>query len=234
MGNHNQEARCLQADSDTRKSMLAGPRFEEVGFAHDSALEGIWIRTLGPPSAGTRSGPVQIAGSSPGSRIRLAAAVRQGARGLPRLPSDIARPVVPPQEIGAELIEPRTVDLTHHEVYFAAQYVDRLFDTRKPPCSCAVQRRSSKKHELCAKTQRNQDVAAAPHAAIQHYRHSFANRSLDRRQYVERGRSLVELASAMVGHNDPIAADLSGTQCISWIHNPFDDQRARERPPIVL
>ena len=40
MGNHNQEARCLQADSDTRKSMLAGPRSEEVGFAHDSALEG--------------------------------------------------------------------------------------------------------------------------------------------------------------------------------------------------
>jgi hypothetical protein len=37
--NHNQEARCLQADSDTRKSMLAGPRSEEVGFAHDSALE---------------------------------------------------------------------------------------------------------------------------------------------------------------------------------------------------
>ena len=32
--------RCLQADSDTRKSMLAGPRSEEVGFAHDSALEG--------------------------------------------------------------------------------------------------------------------------------------------------------------------------------------------------
>ena len=40
MGNHNQEARCLQADSDTRKSMLAGPRSEEVGFGHDSALEG--------------------------------------------------------------------------------------------------------------------------------------------------------------------------------------------------
>ena len=39
-GNHNQKARCLQADSDTRKSMLAGPRSEEVGFAHDSALEG--------------------------------------------------------------------------------------------------------------------------------------------------------------------------------------------------
>src|SRR5580704_17939619 len=38
-GNHNQKARCLQADSDTRKSMLAGPRAEEVGFAHDSALE---------------------------------------------------------------------------------------------------------------------------------------------------------------------------------------------------
>src|ERR1700731_4752836 len=89
------------------------------------------------------------------------------------------------------------------------------------------------KNTNCA-PQRNQDVAAAPHAAVQHYRHSFANRSLDRRQYVERGRSLVELASAMVGHNDPVAADLSGTQCISWIHNPFDDQRARERPPIVL
>ena len=29
-----------QADSDTRKSMLAGSRSEEVGFAHDSALEG--------------------------------------------------------------------------------------------------------------------------------------------------------------------------------------------------
>ena len=38
-GNHNQEA-CLQADGDIRKSMLAGPRSEEVGFAHDPALEG--------------------------------------------------------------------------------------------------------------------------------------------------------------------------------------------------
>jgi hypothetical protein len=37
---NNQKARCLQADSDTRNSMLAGPRSEEVGFAHDSALEG--------------------------------------------------------------------------------------------------------------------------------------------------------------------------------------------------
>jgi len=62
----------------------------------------------------------------------------------------------------------------------------------------------------------------------------FANRGLDRRQYVERGRRLVELTSAMVGNNDPVAADLSGTQCISRIRNPFDDQGARELPPIVL
>src|SRR5580704_18851478 len=49
MGNHNQEARCLQADSDTRKSMLAGPRSEEVGFGHDSALEGAGFEPSVPP-----------------------------------------------------------------------------------------------------------------------------------------------------------------------------------------
>jgi hypothetical protein len=49
MGNHNQEARCLQADSDTRKSMPASPRSEEVGFAHDSALEEAGFELSVPP-----------------------------------------------------------------------------------------------------------------------------------------------------------------------------------------
>jgi hypothetical protein len=34
------EAPLICSSSDARKSMQAGPRSEEVGFAHDSALEG--------------------------------------------------------------------------------------------------------------------------------------------------------------------------------------------------
>ena len=59
MGNHNQEARCLQADSDTRKSMLAGPRSEEVAFAHDSALEGA-VRCELVSAAGSDSAPYEF------------------------------------------------------------------------------------------------------------------------------------------------------------------------------
>src|ERR1700726_4255564 len=60
MGNHNQEARCLQADSDTRKSMLADPRSEEVAFAHDSALEEAGFEPSVPLYILTVSDPILV------------------------------------------------------------------------------------------------------------------------------------------------------------------------------
>ena len=64
----------------------------------------------------------------------------------------------------------------------------------EPAGDRAVERRPAEEHELRAEAQRDQDVGAAPHAAVEHHRHAVADRRLDRRQHVERGRRLVELA----------------------------------------
>src|SRR6266516_2482847 len=112
--------------------------------------------------------------------------------------SDVAGPVVAPQEVGAELTEARTADLAHHQVDLAAEDVDRLLDPGQPAGDRAVQGRPAEEAELRAEAERDQDVGAAPHTAVEHHRYAVANRRLDRRQRVERARRLVELASAMV------------------------------------
>src|SRR4051794_13683700 len=103
-----------------------------------------------------------------------------------------------PQEIGAELVEARAADLTHHEVDLGLEDVDRLFDPRQSERDRAIKRRTAKGDELCAETQRDQYIGAAPDAAVEHHRHSIADRRLDRRQGVKRGRRLIELPPAMV------------------------------------
>jgi hypothetical protein len=59
--------------NDTRKSMPAGPRSEEVGFAHDSALEG----TRFEPSVPRAGGSPGIEG---GRLWRLAQSASRGHR----------------------------------------------------------------------------------------------------------------------------------------------------------
>jgi hypothetical protein len=49
--------------NDTRKSMLAGPRSEEVGFAHDSALEGTGFE-LPVPGDSVRAEPISSQAAS--------------------------------------------------------------------------------------------------------------------------------------------------------------------------
>src|SRR6266436_4900327 len=57
-----------------------------------------------------------------------------------RKPSNIARPVVAPQEIGAELIEARAADLAHHQVDLVDEDVDRLFHAGKPAGGGTIER----------------------------------------------------------------------------------------------
>src|SRR5437763_15550387 len=92
--------------------------------------------------------------------------------------SAVALPVLGPQEIGAELIEARAADLAHHEVDLAAEDIDRLLDPGQPAGDRAVKRRPAEEAELRAEAPRDQDVGAAPDAAVEHHRHAVANRGL--------------------------------------------------------
>ena len=64
--------------NDTRKSMLAGPRSEEVGFAHDSALEGAEFEPSVPGHDQLNCGappcslPASDRGAGTGSVVQLA------------------------------------------------------------------------------------------------------------------------------------------------------------------
>src|SRR6266851_4315921 len=82
-------------------------------------------------------------------------------------PSDVARPVVAPQEVGAELIEARTADLAHDQVDLFDEDVDRPFDTGQPAGGGTVERRPAHEAEIGAKTQRDQDIGAAANAAVE-------------------------------------------------------------------
>src|SRR5262249_19815375 len=122
--------------------------------------------------------------------------------------SHISRPVVAPQKIGAELIEARAADLTHHEIDLADEDLDRLFDAGQSAGSGAIEGRGSNKAEIGAEAERDQDVGAAPHAAVEQQGEPVADHGSDRRQHVERTRCLVELAPAMIGDEDAVATDL--------------------------
>src|SRR5207237_7552824 len=70
-----------------------------------------------------------------------------------------------------------------------------------------------------------------PDAAVQHYRHPVADRRLYR---VEGRRRLVELAPAVVRRDDPLAAEFGGADRVARIHDPLDDQVAREQAAVFF
>src|SRR5260370_24198658 len=133
--------------------------------------------------------------------------------------SAVALPVVLPQEIGAELVEAGAADLAHHQVDLVDEDVDRLLDPGQPAGRGAVQGRPAEEAEIGAAAQRDQDVGAAPHAAVEQERQLVADRGLDRRQDVERARRLVELAAAMVRYQDAVAAPLHPPPPVLRVHN---------------
>src|SRR5580704_4508519 len=152
----------------------------------------------------------------------------------PWLSLPVARPIVGPQEIGAELVEARAADLAHHEVDLAAEDVDCLLDPGQPARHRAVKRRAAKEAEFRAEAARDQYVGTAPDAAVEHHRHAVADRGLDRRQHLERGRRLVELPPPMVRHDDPVAADLGGAHRVGRVQDALDDQGAREEAAVAF
>src|SRR5579884_4484961 len=133
--------------------------------------------------------------------------------------SAVALPVFLPQEIGTELVEAGAADLAHDQVDLAAEDVDRLLDAVETARDRAVQRRPAEEAEFRAEAHRDQDVGAAPHAAVEHDSQPVADRRDYRRQHVERGRGLVELARAVVRHDDAVAADLGTADRIGRAHD---------------
>src|SRR3954451_3855106 len=147
-------------------------------------------------------------------------AICRGGRGLA-----VALPVVGPQEIGAELVEARAPDLAHHEVDLASEDVDGFLDPGDATGSRAVKGRPAHEAEIGAEAERDQDVGAAAHAAVQKDRHFVAYRRLDLRQHVERARRLIELAPAVVGDEDAVATYVYGAQRVLRVHDAFDNER---------
>src|SRR3989442_1332957 len=88
--------------------------------------------------------------------------IRSNIAPSPGLRLPVARPVVGPQEIGAELTEARTADLAHHQIDLAAEDVDRLLDPGQSAGHRPVKRRPAKEAELRAEAPRDQDIGAAP------------------------------------------------------------------------
>src|SRR5436190_21882909 len=70
-------------------------------------------------------------------------------------------------------------------VDLALKNVDRLLDTGEAASRRAIQRRPSKETEIGAETQRDQDIGAAPHAAIEEQGQPVADRRADRREHIE-------------------------------------------------
>src|SRR5437763_11549880 len=77
--------------------------------------------------------------------------------------SAVARPVVGPQEIGAELIEARAADLAHYQIDLVDEDIDRLLDPGEPAGRGGIEGRAYEEAEIGAEPQRDQDVGAAPH-----------------------------------------------------------------------
>src|SRR5712691_6843579 len=98
-------------------------------------------------------------------------------------PSYVARPILPPQEIGAELVEARAADLAHHEIDLAAEDVDRLLDPGDATGGRTIERRPAHKAKAGAETKGDQDIGATPHAAVEHYGQPVADRLVNRRQH---------------------------------------------------
>src|SRR5579883_3043806 len=148
--------------------------------------------------------------------------------------SAVVLPVLAPQEIGSELIEARAADLAHDEIDLVLQDRDRLGGAGHAADDRAVQRRPAEKYEARPEAQRDQDVGVAAHAAVEHDGQPVAERGVNGRQDVERGRRLVELAAAMVRDDDAVDADLGGAQGVGRMHDAFDDQRAREQLAVAF
>src|SRR5260370_34000899 len=83
--------------------------------------------------------------------------------------SAVLRPVVGPQEIGAELAEARTADLPHHQIDLVDEDVDCLLDAGQSAGRGAVERRPPHETELGAEAKRDQDVSAPPDPAIEQH-----------------------------------------------------------------
>src|SRR5438552_9298105 len=79
----------------------------------------------------------------------------------------VALPIVLPQEVGAELTEARAADLAHHQVDLVDENVDRLLDAGQPAGGGPVERRPPHEAEIGAEAERDQDVGAAPHTAVE-------------------------------------------------------------------
>jgi hypothetical protein len=146
----------------------------------------------------------------------------------------VPRPILRPQEVRAELVEAGATDLAHHEVDLGLEDVDRLLDPGQSAGNRAVKRRAAEGDKLRAEAHRDQDIGAAPHATVEHDRHPVADRRLDRRQRVERGGRPIELAAAVVRHEDAVGADLGGADRVGRVQDALDDQRPREQPAIAF
>src|ERR1700730_14123849 len=86
---------------------------------------------------------------------------------LPPQASHVARPVVAPQEIGAEMIEAGAADLAHDEVDLTDKDVDRLFNAGEPSGGGTIEGRPPHKAKIGAEAQRDQDIGTAAHPAVE-------------------------------------------------------------------
>ena len=82
-------------------------------------------------------------------------------------------------------------------------------------------------HGICTQRQSLENVAAAPYAAVHQNRDAAADRVDDFRKYFKRGRSVVQIAPAVIGNNDPVDAVFHCQLCVLRRENAFQQQRSR-------
>src|SRR5579872_985974 len=120
--------------------------------------------------------------------------------------SAVSAALVLPQEIGSEIAEAGAADLAHHEIDLVDKNVDRLLHPRQAIGCRAVKRRPAEEAEIGAEGEGDQDVGAASDAAVQKQGQLVAYRGADCRQHVQGAGCPVELPSAMVRHENAVAA----------------------------
>lgn len=124
-------------------------------------------------------------------------------------------------EVGTELGDRPTAELTEHAVDLAGEYLQRPLDAVRTSGGEAIQGRAPQHHGVRAEGQSLHDISSPTKAAIDDGSHAAAHGRGDLREHVEWGDAGVQLSSAMVRDHDALTAEVSGSHGVRNVQNPF-------------
>jgi hypothetical protein len=96
----------------------------------------------------------------------------------------------------------------------------------RPERRQAIEKGPSGKACLGAERERAHHVEAAANSAVDHDGRARTDRRDDRGQHIDRGGRAVEMAAAMIGHDDAVGAQRDGALGVGGMQDAFDHEGA--------